>query len=76
MNKAIVNSKALDLSKLASRSGKASLKASLEIHVLDADGAVLDASLLAAAAAFASVSEIPHLSALDEADKVSPANSA
>jgi len=54
-------SKAVDLSKLIIGSGEAVWVAYLDIYVLDADGSVLDACLLAAVAALASMKSLPSV---------------
>jgi exosome complex RNA-binding protein Rrp42 (RNase PH superfamily) len=58
-------SKAVDLSKLVIGSGEAVWLAYLDIYVLDADGSVLDACLLAAVAALASMKSLPSVAVDD-----------
>jgi exosome complex RNA-binding protein Rrp42 (RNase PH superfamily) len=62
-------SMAVDLSKLVISSGKAVWVAYLDMYVLDADGSVLDACMLAAVAAIASLRPLPSM-AIDESGEV------
>ena len=58
----------VDLQRLAIAQGRAAWLLYLDLYVLDADGALYDAALLAALAALASL-KLPHV-AVDEAGKV------
>ncbi len=60
----------VDLQRLAIAQGRAAWLLYLDLYVLDADGALYDAALLAALAALASL-KLPHV-AVDEAGKVGP----
>ncbi|KAI3682377.1 hypothetical protein L1987_82316 [Smallanthus sonchifolius] len=61
----IISSGMIDLKELSLVSGKAAWMAYLDIYCLDADGALFDAALLAAAAAFSHL-QIPVVSLNDE----------
>ena len=70
MSTALRSGAVVDLQRLAIAQGRAAWLLYLDLYVLDADGALYDAALLAALAALASL-KLPHV-AVDEAGKVGP----
>ena len=61
----IKQSGCLDLKKLIISSGRACWIAYLDMYILDADGSVLDACMLAAVAALSGLTSLPQI-AVDE----------